>query len=372
MTKPQIIALYLPQYHQIPENNKFWGEGFTDWVTVKKAKPLFDGHDQPRVPLNDNYYDLSEEASVLWQARLAKSYGISAFGVYHYWFNNNSNLLTKPTEIMRDSHELGVKYFLTWDNCSWKRSWSNVKGNDWAPTLDVVPDKNTANGNNPILIPYILGNEQDWEKHYLYAKSHFESENYLIHDGKPLFCIMNYDRQIQKMCDYWQELAQKDGYNGIHFIYKEYKFLNIPHNEFRFNYEPSNSGWNSTTFIQRLRNFIKKRIGLADNMKFYNYDIVWRNLLHHAEVNTDSHLYYGAYVGYDDTPRRGKKRGKVVQGGSPEKFSKYLRRLVEISTAQNKPFIFITAWNEWGEGAYLEPDTKNKYMYLKAVKQALL
>ena len=173
------------------------------------------------------------------------------------------------------------------------------------------------------------------------------------------------------MCDFWQQIAQRDGYEGIHFIFKEYKFLNIPREEFRFNYEPSNSGWNSTTFTQRLTRYITKRLGFADRLQFYDYDVVWKNLLQNAENNTDDRLYHGAFVGYDDTPRRGSKKGKIVKGGTPEKFCKYMKRLIDISAQQQKPFIFVTAWNEWGEGAYLEPDSKDEYKFLKALKEAL-
>ena len=113
---PKIIALYLPQFHQIPENDKFWGEGFTDWVTVKNAKPLFPGHNQPRKPLHDNYYDLSKKESIKWQADLANEYGIYGFGIYHYWFNNEQNLLSKPSEIIRDNDDININYCFVWDN----------------------------------------------------------------------------------------------------------------------------------------------------------------------------------------------------------------------------------------------------------------
>lgn len=103
-SKTKIIAMYLPQYHCIPENDEFWGKGFTDWVTVKKAEPLFVGHDQPRVPLGNNYYDLSLKDNIVWQAKLAKQYGIDGFGIYHYWFNNDKNILTKPAEIILENH----------------------------------------------------------------------------------------------------------------------------------------------------------------------------------------------------------------------------------------------------------------------------
>ena len=173
MEKTKIIAMYLPQYHSIPENDEFWGKGFTDWVTVKKAKPLFKGHEQPKVPLDNNYYDLSLKENVKWQAKLAKEYGIYGFGVYHYWFNNEKNLLTKPAEIIRDNDDIPINYFLAWDNANWKRSWSNVEGNAWAPVADV------DNKGPQILIEYILGEEKDWENHFNYLKLHFDSSKYI-------------------------------------------------------------------------------------------------------------------------------------------------------------------------------------------------
>ena len=136
MKRPKIIAMYLPQYHSIQENDKFWGKGFTDWVTVKNAKPLFAGHRQPRIPLNNNYYDLSIEQNVIWQSKLARAHGIYGFGVYHYWFNNETNILTRPVEIIRDCNDVDINYFLAWDNANWKRSWSNVEGYDWSPLQD--------------------------------------------------------------------------------------------------------------------------------------------------------------------------------------------------------------------------------------------
>ena len=154
--KTKLIAWYLPQYHCIPENNVFWGEGFTDWVTVKKARPLFKGHQQPKTPLNNNYYDLSIKENVTWQAKLAKDYGIYGFGIYHYWFNNEKNLLTKPLEIIYNNKEIDIHYFMAWDNANWKRSWSAIEGNSWAPIAD--NDQKTSKESG-ILIPYILMND---------------------------------------------------------------------------------------------------------------------------------------------------------------------------------------------------------------------
>ena len=168
MTIPQIFAFYLPQYHQIPENDRFWGEGFTDWVTVKKAMPLFDGHEQPRIPLGDNYYDLSQTASVAWQAKLAKENGISGFGIYHYWFNDDKNILTRPAEIILENKDISIEYFFTWDNGNWIRSWSNLAGNDWSPLFEDLSNTQKEEVNSKgILIPYVLGNESSWRKHFM-------------------------------------------------------------------------------------------------------------------------------------------------------------------------------------------------------------
>ena len=167
--KTKLLTWYLPQYHSIPENNEFWGEGFTDWVTVRNAKPLYRGHQQPRIPLDHNYYDLSIRNDVAWQARIAKEHGIYGFGIYHYWFNNEKNLLTKPAEIIRDDKDIDINYFFAWDNASWVRSWSALSGNAWAPVADQKYNKN----GRTVLIPYILGKENDWENHFNHLIDYF-------------------------------------------------------------------------------------------------------------------------------------------------------------------------------------------------------
>ena len=368
MNKPKIIALYLPQFHCIPENDLFWGKGFTDWVSVKKAKPLFEGHNQPIVPLNNNYYDLSKEESVEWQAKLAKDNGIYGFGVYHYWFNNEKNLLTKPAEIIRDSKTADIKYFFIWDNNNWKRSWSNVEGNSWALTEEKQIDKETGMS---ILIPFILGSEPDWENHYNYLRTHFKSPNYEKHNNRPVFCIFWHNKEIEKMCEYWNILAQKDGFDGIYIIYKDNKSKLLDKTEKRYIYQPHWSGWQSPSILGKIINRIQKVLHISPKpkMKVLDYDEVWNKIIKYAQVHGEKELYQGAFVGYDDSPRRGKDRAIIVNGTTPEKFKKYFKEMYQISANQNKEYIFLTAWNEWGEGAYLEPDTVNGYKYLTAIKE---
>lgn len=372
MTDTKLIALYLPQYHCIPENDEFWGEGFTDWVTVRNAQPLFDHHRQPRVPLNQNYYDLSLEENVEWQSDLASEYGVYGFGVYHYWFNNDKNLLTRPAEIMRDSDKIKTKYFFIWDNCNWKRSWSNVSGNDWAP----IADAQVAGHQGPqILIPYILGSEPDWKKHYDYVRTHFLSDHYEKKDNKPVFGIIWHSKDIERMCRYWDALAREDGFDGMCFVFKYDSFRLFPKTSYQYKYEPHDAAWANPGFwnrvYHRLLRYLHVNVEASEGIITYDYDQVWRRLLRSAGKNSNPHVFEGAFVDYDDSPRRGRRHSRLVVGGTPEKFRDYLHQLIAISRAQHKDYIFLTAWNEWGESAYLEPDENHRLAYLQAIKDAL-
>lgn len=360
----KFIAWYLPQYHCIPENDEFWGEGFTDWVTVKKAQPLFRGHQQPRVPLCNNYYDLSIKDNVAWQAKLAKDYGIYGFGIYHYWFNSKKNLLTKPASIILENKEIDINFFFAWDNASWIRSWSSINGNAWAP---IAEKKDKGHKNNGILIPYILGDEADWENHYNHLLPYFEDNRYIKVDNKPMFTILQYDKDIERMCHFWNVLAQRDGFNGIYFIFKNKRWFNWNKDTIRFNYEPHYDGWQNPTIWERRVEKLRKLLNLPKRTLYYNYDTIWKRIIESA-AKASFNEYLGAFVNYDDSPRRS-KRGIIVKGSSPQKFKKYLSQLIDISEKQEKEFLFITAWNEWGEGAFLEPDIINNYDYLEVINK---
>lgn len=365
MSKTKIIAMYLPQYHEIPENSKFWGEGFTDWVSVKKAEPLYKGHKQPKMPQNGKYYDLSKKENVAWQAKIAKKYGVDGFGIYHYWFSSKKQLLTKPAEIILENKDIDIPFFFAWDNISWKRTWSKLKGNDWSPIVD---DKAQRKKDEPeILIEYVLGDKEEWKSHFDYLLPYFKDDRYIKKEGRPVFVVYHYDEKIILMGKYWNELAQKNGLSGVEIIYRYDPIKMIPSNQKTFTYEPPFSGWGTT--VTRVISKIERVLGKND-LQIYEYDKVWKKIIENAKKSANSNVMSGAFVEYDDTPRRGKK-GKVVTGATPQKFEKYMAELLRISSRQNKDFIFLTAWNEWGEGAYLEPDTENGYAYLEALKRAV-
>lgn len=366
MSDVKVFAMYLPQYHETEENSRFWGEGFTDWISVKKANSLFDGHVQPQVPLNKFYYDLSCKDAIKWQADLARKYGVDGWGIYHYWFNSEKCMLTKPAEIILKNKDIQMPFFFAWDNVSWKRTWSKLKGNAWSPVEDEI-DKKIKTNNPEILIEYQLGVERDWENHFNYLLPYFKDSRYVKKDNKPLFLIYNYSDEILKMIDFWNQLAVKNGLNGVDIIFSYNPFHGIPQDVLKFRYEPLYSGWGR--LIDRFLRIINKNKEQKD-IALYDYDKVWRNIIKNARRCKDDKMYYGAFVSYDDSPRRGNK-GKAIIGFSPEKFANYLGEIINICKKQGKKYIFLTAWNEWGEGAHLEPDNEFQYSYLEAYKCAI-
>lgn len=363
----KLIANYLPQYHSIPENDKWWGKGYTDWSAVRACRPEFKEHDQPRIPLNNNYYSLDNVNSIKWQAELAMQYGIDGFGIYHYWFNSDLMLLQKPAELILNSSDIEIPFFFIWDNSTWKRTWSNVKkGNDWAPLYE---DKK-ADGDSGILALLDYGDETDWKKHFDYLLKFFKDERYIKVNNKPVFGVFNTDNDfctIKKMCNNWQEWSRNEGFDGMYFISaKNNGAESLEHN---YMYAPFGNGTLNSYENVELRIY-KKICSTLNRNQIFDYDRTWRRILNNARKCKNNDTFYGGFVGYDDSPRRGRK-GRIVLGQSPEKFKVYMKQLIELSKERKKEFIFITAWNEWGEGAYLEPDMENGYAYLEALKHAV-
>ena len=359
--------MYLPQYHRIPENDKWWGEGYTDWIAVQKASPLFKNHLQPRVPLNSEYYDLSDINAIKWQVNLAEKYGIYGFGIYHYWFSSNQVLLDKPANIIKDNKELNIHYFFMWDNGNWKRTWSNVRfGNSWAPTFEGEEKEGPE-----ILAELQYGDEEEWKKHFEYLLPFFKDERYIKIDGKPLFGIFNQNNNndvLEKMIKYWNDCAVKSGLCGLTFIGKR-NIYNIRVTDYEFDYEPATHGWNGKNIVQKSVKKLHSEIALHFGfLKKYNYKKIWKGIIRDFDVR--SKILPGAFVQYDDTPRRGSK-ASIVVGDTPELFEKYFTKLLQLSKEHGKEYVFLTAWNEWGEGAYLEPDTRYGTAYLEAVKRAV-
>lgn len=366
----KIIANYLPQYHCIPENDAWWGEGYTDWEAVKKAKSVHVNQNFPRKPLDNNYYDLADPQVIRWQAEMARQYGIWGFGIYHYWFSSEQCLLTKPAENLLAQSDIDIHYLFIWDNCSWIRTWSSMQGNDWTPMFDKdAPEGKRAAGSTSdgLLARLDYGSEEDWAKHFEYLLPFFKDSRYIRIDGKPVFAFMkpqNDFSTLQKMIACWDKLAKQAGLEGICPISKMQWRGQYFDMQFQYQPTPMNSFFDVVQY--GFGNLVNK---IHPHFRKISYDTAWKNILRAARFFKDKNIIHSGFVGYDDTPRRG-ELAKAFLGQTPEKFQHYLAELLEICVKQKKEYLFLTAWNEWGETSYLEPDEENGFAYLEAVKAA--
>lgn len=360
MGKIKTIAMYLPQFHQVRENDLWWGEGFTDWVAVKKALPLFKGHHQPREPLNDNFYDLMDKSVIKWQTELAHKYLIDGFCFYHYWFKNGKKILEKPAENLLKWAEIQMPFCFSWANESWGRSWSNIDiPNNWANKFETVEMK--KNNDSGILLEQKYGDKAQWEDHFRYLLPFFKDSRYIKKEGKPLFIIYRpvLIPCIDRMIGYWQKLAVAEGLPGLYII------------------GTNMVGQQSSIFDANMWQMpgcidissLPREVVDGGSIRCVSYDKMWQSLLHKKILCDGSTLLCGM-VDYDNTPRTG-TNGVVVLNQTVEKFEKYFDQLVELSIAYKNSFVFLNAWNEWGESNYLEPDKLDGYRYLEAVRNVM-
>lgn len=351
MNNKKVLAFYLPQFHAIPENDEWWGKGFTEWRNTKKAKPLFSGHRQPRTPLNENYYNLLDSETQIWQSELAQKYGVYGFCYYHYWFTGKL-LLEKPMENMLKDSRITIPFCISWANESWARTWD---GND-----------------KEYLIHQNYGGEEDWEAHLQYLLPFFRDKRYIKIEGKPLFLLYtacNIER-CEEMIDYWQKRMQEEGFEGIYIletlngIQKEHVLGN---SEGDVVFEPIYTRCHEVKkndLFSKIKRYLNYHYGIGKVARLNTKDIY--RLIEEREYSAQRKTYIGTFPDWDNTARKG-NRGIVFTNSSPEIFKKHLEELFHKSNAEE--FIFINAWNEWGEGAYLEPDQHYEYRYLEAIAQ---
>lgn len=353
----RVLAMYLPQFHQVEENNLWWGEGFTEWTTVKGAKPLFDGHCQPRVPLKENYYNLLNKKIMEWQSQLMRQYEVDGLCMYHYWFKNGRQILEKPAQNLLKWNEIDMPFCFSWANETWARSWSNIREkNVWANTFENVVDSSLGETENGILLEQKYGTQDDWKKHFEYLLPFFQDKRYIKVDGKPLFLIYQSSLIpcIKEMIEYWRKLSIDAGMPGIYIVGSNANATAEKVVDAVLYMEPSRS--KESLNKQRNNSLLKIK-----------YDEIWNRILKTEKYTKKT--YVGAFVDFDDTPRRGVE-GTVMTGVSPDKFMHYLTESMAQNAAMGNEFIFLNAWNEWGEGMYLEPDQKHQYQYLEAIPYA--
>ncbi|SNB46617.1 glycoside hydrolase family 99-like domain-containing protein [Geobacter sp. DSM 9736] len=360
----RLIAFYLPQFHPIPENDEWWGKGFTEWTNVANARPLFRGHCQPNVPADLGFYDLRLPEARIAQAEMARGYGIEGFCYWHYWFNGK-RLLERPLDEVLKSGEPHFPFCLGWANDSWTGIWHGC------------PDR--------VLMEQTYPGPRDEEDHFNALLPAFTDPRYITVDGRPLLLIYKPYRlpESKRFIDHWQKLAIKAGLKGIYFVAnvnsmqwpaKEAGFdALVPHNpgittHYYFNSPPTFADklfhrFTGKTVKELTRHFFPR----VDAMPYEQYI---RKALPELPQALDS--FPCVVPNWDNTPRCGVK-GYVLEGSSPELFKRHLGDAVRQLEGRDydKKVIFLKSWNEWAEGNYLEPDLRFGRRYLEVCREVV-
>jgi lipopolysaccharide biosynthesis protein len=354
------IALYLPQFHAIPENDEWWGKGFTEWTNVKKAKPRFEGHHQPHVPVEQGYYSLDDLTVMKKQAQLAKENGIYGFCFYHYWFNGKL-LLEQPLHRWLEAKAIDFPFCLSWANENWTRRWDGKE--------------------KSLLIGQQYSLEDDLA-HIRYLLQFFKDERYIKVDNKPMLLMYRSESHpaVQDMAKLWREEARKAGFDGLFLIRME---------SFEQGIDPVSHGFDAGMEFAPERASSGKKIlkdnsagylfhktlhmlGLKPDLRYENGLYDYRTLAKRmSQKPSPPYTYFRcACPSWDNSARR-KKNAVIYVNSTPGEFRQWLENISQWSE-ENLPedlkYLFINAWNEWAEGCHLEPDEKWQEGYLLAVK----
>ena len=379
MKNVRIIAYYLPQFHPVPANDKYWGKGFTEWTNVAKAKPLFKGHDQPRIPTDLGFYDLRIQGNAIEQANLAKEAGIEGFCYWHYWFGNGKEVLEMPLDRMVETKKPDFPFCIGWANHDWTtKTW----------------EKNSKEKKDHIIFKQEYPGTQDHINHFYRLLSAFKDERYIKVDGKLLFVIFDVNSfpNISEFKELWNSLAKKNGLLGFHFVImygtiskidkqtlnknveqvaydniskaKEYGMDAI--NSIGHKYAEIKS---SGLFVKSFKTFLRKVF--KDNyVEKYEYDKIIRNF--YSLMDREEYVYPQLLVGWDRSPRSGKK-AIIYKNSNPKSFKLAAKLAIDIVKEKDEQhrIIFLNSWNEWGEGAYMEPDMRYGKGFISALREAI-
>ena len=381
--KVRIIALYLPQFHPIPENDLWWGPGFTEWINVVRAKPLFRGHRQPRIPADLGFYDLRLPETREQQARLARAAGIEGFCYYHYWFGGGKQLLERPFNEVVASGKPDFPFCICWAN----HTWSNKT---WRRTSALQRDG--------LMVEQTYPGREDDTTHFLSLLDAFRDRRYMTVDGKLLFTI--YDPlgfpHVGDFIELWQRLAAEHGLPGFYFVGMTPSTLSFKITP-DGNRQPAMPNLRSSAEIYthvlslgfdavnsfgkrrgemlyegKVKNIAKavmRRMGLPAGSQCYDYERTVANFF--APEDAWENVFPTILPQWDRSPRVASADGVYVNV-TPEKFGRHIRRAMDIVSRKEDEhrIIYLKSWNEWGEGNYVEPDEEFGHGLLGALRDA--
>ena len=360
--KPKLLAFHLPQYHPIPENDEWWGTGFTEWRNVTQAQPLFPDHYQPHLPADLGYYDLRLHEVRQQQADLARQYGIDGFCYYHYWFTGKQLLERPVAEILR-SGQPDFPFCLCWANENWTRRWDGRQ-------RDVLISQNYSTADDlahiQALIPF------------------FQDPRYIRVQNKPLFLVYRSTALPDSLATttLWRKHAQASGLDGLYLVKTE----SIPDERER---TPEQDGFDAALDFQpdwgslptrrqpTLYWKLLNKLGMARPHPFrtnfvYNYPEVVAAMMARPPVNYPR--IPCITPSWDNSARRRNGEAIIYTNSTPEVYAHWLRSVLDDFPTLSRlpePLVFINAWNEWAEGNHLEPDLRWGHAYLKATADML-
>jgi len=353
---PRLIAFYLPQYHPIPENDRWWGRGFTEWTGVAQAGPQFKGHYQPHLPADLGFYDLRVPEVREAQADLARAHGIHGFCYYHYWFNGK-RLLNRPFDEVLASGRPDLPFCLCWANENWTRRWDGHE--------------------EDVLMEQTYSAEDDLN-HIRWLLRAFRDPRYLRHAGRPVFLIYRAARlpDPRRTTELWREEARRQGVGEL--------FLCRVESGGGERARPREAGFDAAVEFQpdwpNLGQPLRRgwasrllgRFGLVPRVFregcVHDYATVVR--LARLKRGVDYTRFRCVTPSWDNTARRG-TAARVFRNATPALYEAWLRRAVSEARKEHHPFVFVNAWNEWGEGNHLEPDLRFGRAYLEATRRAM-
>ena len=381
MKKARVIAFYLPQFHPIPENDNWWGKGFTEWTNVAKAKPLFKGHVQPRIPTELGFYDLRMPEIREQQAELAREAGIEGFCYWHYWFGNGRQLLERPFNEVLNSGKPDFPFCLGWANHTWtSKTWDKESGKN-------VPE---------ILMEQQYLGEEDYTEHFYNVLPAFKDKRYITVDGKPFFLIfdpLNFP-DIKNFIKCWRRLAEENGLKGIHFVGEAFSASFRSNGSSKYNLFSVNSASNNYKYVLDLgfdavNSMGMTRAGLMSQgiLKTYLIAFLKRCLkikivdrIKQKDINKNlfceedkwENVYPTVIPNYDRTPRT--NTDVFYTDSTPEVFEESIKKcLTYINQKEDEhKIIIVKSWNEWAEGNYMEPDLQYGRGYINAMKNAII
>ena len=367
-TKTRVIAIYLPQYHPIPENDKVWGKGFTEWTNVAQAKPLFKGHYQPRIPADFGFSDLRLPEVREMQAEYARKAGIEGFLYWQYYFGNGKKLLERPFEEVLTTGNPDFPFCLGWANHSWQ-------------TLTWKRDASKKEGKTMIMEQRYDG-EKQYTDHFYYNLPAFKDPRYVTLNGKPIFLIwnpMDHPDQISLLIKIWKKLAKENGLPGIHMIGSCNGLTSTSEQIMDMGFDAVYEVRNQIPFyrderinpILRLgKLFVRKFISNTLILNKADYSKTYKLLT--PEGTKEENHYPVLLSGYDRSPRAGRK-AEILYNFTPEAWRKHVRYTldhVEGKEPENN-FVFLKSWNEWGESNYVEPDLRYGTAFLDILAEEL-